>query len=37
MQIKLTTTGRKTGRQRTTSLYAWESGADLIVVGLWGG
>ena len=37
MQIKLTTTGRKTGKQRTTTLYAWESGADLIVVGSWGG
>jgi deazaflavin-dependent oxidoreductase (nitroreductase family) len=37
MQIKLTTTGRKTGKKRTTTLYAWESGDDLLVVGSWGG
>ena len=37
MEIKLTTKGRKTGRKRTTTLYAWESGNDLIVVGSWGG
>lgn len=37
MQIKLTTTGRKSGTDRTTTLYAWESDDDLIVVGSWGG
>jgi deazaflavin-dependent oxidoreductase (nitroreductase family) len=37
MQIKLTTTGRKSGKDRTTTLYAWEHGDDLIVVGSWGG
>ena len=37
MQIKLTTTGRKTGKLRTTTLYAWERDDDLIVVGSWGG
>jgi deazaflavin-dependent oxidoreductase (nitroreductase family) len=37
MQIKLTTTGRKTGMERTTTLYAWEHDEDLIVVGSWGG
>ena len=37
MQIKLTTTGRKSGKLRTTTLYAWENDDDLIVVGSWGG
>jgi deazaflavin-dependent oxidoreductase (nitroreductase family) len=37
MQIKLTTTGRKTGRDRTVTLYAWEDGEDLLVVGSWAG
>jgi deazaflavin-dependent oxidoreductase (nitroreductase family) len=37
MQIQLTTTGRKTGKDRTTTLYAWERDEDLIVVGSWGG
>jgi F420H(2)-dependent quinone reductase len=37
MQIKLTTTGRKSGKDRTTTLYAWEHDDDLIVVGSWGG
>ena len=37
MQIKLTTKGRKTGRDRTVTLYAWEDGDDLIVVGSWAG
>jgi F420H(2)-dependent quinone reductase len=37
MQIKLTTTGRKSGKGRTTTLYAWERDDDLIVVGSWGG
>ena len=37
MQITLTTTGRKSGKDRTTTLYAWEHDADLIVVGSWGG
>ena len=37
MEIKLTTTGRKTGKDRTTTLYAWEHDGDLVVVGSWGG
>ena len=37
MQIRLTTTGRKTGKDRTTTLYAWEHGDELIVVGSWAG
>jgi deazaflavin-dependent oxidoreductase (nitroreductase family) len=37
MQIRLTTTGRKTGKDRTTTLYAWEDGEELIVVGSWAG
>ena len=37
MEIRLTTTGRKSGKDRSTTLYAWEHGADLIVVGSWGG
>jgi deazaflavin-dependent oxidoreductase (nitroreductase family) len=37
MQIKLTTTGRTSGKDRTVTLYAWEHDADLIVVGSWGG
>ena len=37
MQIKLRTTGRKTGKERTTTLYAWKHDEDLIVVGSWGG
>jgi deazaflavin-dependent oxidoreductase (nitroreductase family) len=37
MQIKLTTTGRKSGRDRTATLYGWEDGEDLLVVGSWAG
>jgi deazaflavin-dependent oxidoreductase (nitroreductase family) len=37
MQITLTTTGRKSGRERPVTLYAWEDGDDLIVVGSWAG
>ena len=37
MEIKLTTRGRKTGKDRTATLYAWERADDLIVVGSWGG
>lgn len=37
MQIRLTTTGRKTAKDRTTTLYAWEDGEELIVVGSWAG
>jgi F420H(2)-dependent quinone reductase len=37
MQIMLTTTGRTSGRDRTVTLYAWEDGDDLLVVGSWAG
>ena len=37
MQIKLTTTGRKSGRDRTATLYGWEDGEDILVVGSWAG
>ena len=37
MQIKLTTTGRRTGEARTVTLYAWPDGDDLVVVGSRGG
>ena len=37
MEIKLTTTGRRSGKQRTTTLYAWQHDDDLVVVGSWGG
>ena len=37
MEIKLTTTGRKTGRDRTVTLYGWEDGDTLLVVGSWAG
>ncbi len=37
MQITLTTTGRKSGQPRSVTLYAWEDGDDLVVVGSWGG
>ena len=37
MQIKLTTTGRTSGKDRTATLYAWEDGDDLLVVGSWAG
>jgi deazaflavin-dependent oxidoreductase (nitroreductase family) len=37
MQIKLTTTGRKSRRHRTVTLYGWEDGEDVLVVGSWAG
>ena len=37
MQIKLTTIGRKSGRDRSATLYGWEDGDDLLVVGSWAG
>ena len=37
MQIKLTTTSRKSGRDRTATLYGWEDGEDILVVGSWAG
>jgi deazaflavin-dependent oxidoreductase (nitroreductase family) len=37
MQIKLTTIGRTSGRARTVTLYGWEDGEDILVVGSWAG
>jgi F420H(2)-dependent quinone reductase len=37
MRIQLTTTGARTGRSRTTELYAWPAGDRLVIVGSWGG
>ena len=37
MQIQLTTTGARTGRRRTITLYAWEDGDRLVIVGSSGG
>ena len=37
MQIRLTTTGAKSGKRRTATLYAWEDGDDLVIVGSRGG
>jgi len=37
MQITLTTIGRRSGRARAVTLYAWEHGDDLVVVGSQGG
>ena len=36
-RITLTTTGRRTGEPRTVSLYAFEDGPNLVVVGSRGG
>jgi deazaflavin-dependent oxidoreductase (nitroreductase family) len=33
VEIRLTTTGRRTGKPREVPLYAWEDGARLVVVG----
>ena len=33
IQVKLTTTGAKTGEPRLVTLYAWEDGDDLVLVG----
>jgi deazaflavin-dependent oxidoreductase (nitroreductase family) len=35
--IKLTTTGRQSGKFREVTLYAYPDGDDLVVVGSWGG
>jgi len=37
MRIQLITTGRRTGQPREVTLYAWEDGARLVVVGSRGG
>jgi F420H(2)-dependent quinone reductase len=37
MTITLTTTGRRSGRRREVTLYAWPDGDRLVVVGSWGG
>ena len=38
MQIRLTTTGRQTGKARTVPLYAFEtSDGALVITGSWGG
>ena len=37
MTITLTTTGRRSGQPRDVTLYAFEDGERLVVVGSWGG
>jgi deazaflavin-dependent oxidoreductase (nitroreductase family) len=37
MQVSLTSTGARTGLARTATLYAWEDGDDLVIVGSRGG
>jgi deazaflavin-dependent oxidoreductase (nitroreductase family) len=37
MEIRLTTTGRSTGKPRSVILYAWPDGEQLVVVGSSGG
>ena len=37
MQIKLTTTGRKSGHPHEVVLYAWPDGERIVVVGSYGG
>jgi deazaflavin-dependent oxidoreductase (nitroreductase family) len=37
VQIRLTTTGARSGARRTATLYAWEDGDSLVVVGSRGG
>lgn len=37
MQIVLTTTGARTGMPRSATLYAWEDGDELVIVGSQGG
>jgi deazaflavin-dependent oxidoreductase (nitroreductase family) len=37
MNVRLTTTGRRSGEPRTVPLYAWEDADRLVVVGSWGG
>ena len=37
MKIDITTTGARSGRSRTTELYAWPDGDRLVIVGSSGG
>jgi deazaflavin-dependent oxidoreductase (nitroreductase family) len=37
MQIRLATTGARSGQRRSATLYAWEDGEALVVVGSRGG
>lgn len=37
MKIDITTTGARSGRARTTELYAWPDGDQLVIVGSSGG
>jgi deazaflavin-dependent oxidoreductase (nitroreductase family) len=37
MQVSLISTGARTGLARTATLYAWEDGDDLVIVGSRGG
>jgi deazaflavin-dependent oxidoreductase (nitroreductase family) len=37
MQIKLATTGARSGERRSATLYAWEDGEALVIVGSRGG
>ncbi len=37
MQIMLTTTGARSGQRRSVTLYAWEDGDALVIVGSLGG
>lgn len=37
MKIILTTTGARSGERRSATLYAWEDGAALVIVGSMGG
>ncbi len=37
MQIVLTTTGARSGERRSATLYAWEDGDALVIVGSMGG
>ena len=37
MQIRLTTTGARTGARRSATLYAWEDGDSVVIVGSRGG
>ena len=37
MTITLTTTGRRSGKPRSVTLYGFDDGARVVVVGSWGG
>jgi len=37
VQVKLTTTGRRSGQPRQVTLYAYPDGDHLVIVGSWGG